>query len=94
MNRSLSETASLLGLRKLTLRQKLITLKLLTPQGEIAPKYRERGLLIADARSYWNTGKNGWKHYSVILVTEKGLDVIAGKLGMEIRRMPQKDSAA
>lgn len=92
-DRDLGQVASLFGLRKLTLMQKLRAEKILIETNEIAAKYRERGLLYADARQYWHEGIQGWKHYSIVMVTEAGVSFIAGLLGIKPARQKPRETA-
>lgn len=94
MHRNLAETATLLGMGKLKLRTRLKQLGVLTEDGSIEPKYRERGLLFADQRAYFHHGIQDWRHYSVVMVTERGVDFLARTLGIEVRRMPPTSATA
>lgn len=93
MNRTLDETAAILGLKPRAFRNRLRELRILTEGGDLASQHRERGYLFSDPRSHWNPKIQQYRHYAVVLVKEQGVDWLAKQLNITINRQ-QKDSAA
>lgn len=91
MNRTLDETAAVLGLKPRKLREQLRTLRVLTQNGDLASRYRLGGNLFSDPRSVRIGTTNRYKHYAVVMVTEAGVQWLAKKLDIAITH---KDAAA
>lgn len=91
MNRTLDQTAAVLGLRPRAFRIKLRELGVLTESGDLASAHRERGHLFSDTRSRWNPAIGKHTHYAVVMVKDTGIEWIAKKLGINITK---KDTAA
>lgn len=91
MNRTLDQTAALLGLKPRAFRTRLRELGVLNSSGDLASAHRERGYLFSDPRSRWNPTLHNYAHYSVVLVKEVGVEWIAKKLDIAITK---KDAAA
>jgi hypothetical protein len=91
MNRTLAETAAVLGLKPRAFRTRLRELGILNSSGDLASQYRDRGHLYSDPRSTLIPSLNKCRHYSVVMVKEGGVDWLAKKLGITITR---KDAAA
>ncbi|MBA4287522.1 MULTISPECIES: phage antirepressor KilAC domain-containing protein [unclassified Pseudomonas] len=92
-NRTLDETAAVLGLKPRKFRTRLRELKVLTQSGDLASQHRDRGYLFSDTRSRWNDHIRGYSHYAVVMVTEKGVEWLAKQLGIGIKAQ-NKDAAA
>lgn len=91
MNRTLDETAALLGLKPRAFRAKLRELHVLAADGTLASHHRDLGNLYSDPRSV-QIGKTGQvRHYAVVMVTETGVQYLAKKLGITIAN---KEAAA
>ncbi|MCO7610942.1 MULTISPECIES: phage antirepressor KilAC domain-containing protein [Pseudomonas] len=91
MNRTLDETAALLGLKPRAFRSKLRELRVLAKDGTLASHHRDQGHLYSDPRSV-QIGKSGqYKHYAVVMVTESGVQYLAKKLDITIAN---KEAAA
>jgi hypothetical protein len=91
MNRTLDETAAVLGLKPRKLREQLRSLRVLTQSGDLASHHRGGGNLFSDPRSVQIGTTNRYKHYAVVMVTEAGVPWLAKKLGIAITH---KDAAA
>ncbi|URN86305.1 MAG: phage antirepressor KilAC domain-containing protein [Pseudomonas protegens] len=91
MNRTLDETAAVLGIKPRAFRAQLRELRILSKDGDLASHHRDQGHLFSDPRSV-QIGKTGrYKHYAVVMVTEAGVTWLAKKLGITITN---KDAAA
>ena len=90
-NRTLDETAALLGLKPRAFRARLRELNILNSSGDLASQHRDRGYLFSDPRSTVIPGINKLRHYAVVMVKEEGIDWLAKKLGITITN---KDAAA
>ena len=84
MNRTLDETAAVLGLKPRAFRTRLRELGILNSSGELASQHRDRGYLYSDPRSTLIPSLNKCRHYSVVIVKEAGVDFLAKKLGITI----------
>ena len=91
MNRTLDETAAVLGLKPRSFRTRLRELGVLTNNGELASKHRDRGYLFSDPRSTWVPAIKQHRHYAVVMVKEAGVEWVAKKLNIIITH---KDAAA
>ncbi|MNR18697.1 hypothetical protein D3C85_1354380 [compost metagenome] len=91
MNRTLEETAAVLGLKPRVFRTRLRELGILNTSGDLASQHRDRGYLYSDPRSTFIRSINKYRHYAVIMVKEEGVDWLAKKLGITITK---KDAAA
>jgi len=91
MNRTLDQTAALLGLKPRAFRTRLRELGVLNSSGDLASAYRERGLLFSDPRIRWNPTIGKPVHYAVVMVKEDGVEWIAKKMNIAINK---KDDAA
>lgn len=94
MNRNIRESARVLGVRESDLRTHLQDTKVLNDDGTLAARYIGRGHLFMDPRQRWNDRLNKYVHYSVLMVTEAGIDWLAGRLGVSITTTSHKDDAA
>lgn len=90
-NRTLDETAALLGLKPRAFRTRLRELGILNSSGDLASRYRDRGYLFSDPRITLIPPHHKPRHYSVVMVKEDGVDWLAKKLGITITK---KDAAA
>jgi hypothetical protein len=93
MNRTLDETAAVLGLRPRAFRTRLRELRILTAAGDLASQHRENGYLFSDPRSRWNPKIRQYSHYAVVMVKEAGIDWLAKQLGITVTAH-KKDTAA
>lgn len=93
MNRTLDQTAALLGLKPRTLRTRLRELRVLNADGTLAIQHRDRGYLYSDARSHWNESIRKYRHYAVVMVKEPGVAWLAKQLNIPLTHHG-KDSAA
>ncbi|MGO4364498.1 hypothetical protein [Pseudomonas sp. PAB10] len=91
MNRTLDETAAVLGIKPRAFRTRLRELGILNSSGDLASQHRDRGYLYSDPRSTLIPSINKCRHYSVVMVKEEGIDWIAKKLNITITN---KDAAA
>jgi hypothetical protein len=91
MNRTLDETAAVLGLKPRAFRTSLRELGILTTSGDLATKHRDRGYLFSDPRSTWVPAISQYRHYAVVMVKEAGIEWVAKKLNITITH---KDAAA
>lgn len=90
-NRTLDETAALLGLKPRAFRTRLRELGILNSSGDLASQHRDRGYLYSDPRSTLIPSLNKCRHYSMVMVKEEGVEWLAKKLGIAITK---KDAAA
>lgn len=93
MNRTLDQTAALLGLKPRALRARLRELRILTAGGDLASQHRDKGYLYSDPRSHWNPSIQQYRHYAVVMVKEPGVAWLAKQLDIPLTRQG-KDSAA
>lgn len=91
MNRTLDQTAALLGLKPRAFRIRLRELGVLDSSGDLASAHRDRGYLFSDPRSRWNPSIGKPVHYAVVMVKEAGIEWLAKKLDITITR---KDKTA
>ncbi|CAH0154224.1 hypothetical protein [Pseudomonas mediterranea] len=91
MNRTLDQTAALLGLKPRAFRIRLRELGVLNSSGDLASAHRDRGYLFSDPRSRWNPAIGKPVHYAVVMVKEAGIEWLAKKLDITITR---KDKTA
>lgn len=94
MNYSVKEAAQLLGIREGALRAWLREKGHLNKDGSLAAKHVGGTLLHTDARVTQPKQLGHRKHYAVVKVTPAGIDWLAKQLGIVIKEVPQKDSAA
>jgi len=93
MNRTLDQTAALLGLKARALRTRLRELRILNADGTLASQHRDKGYLYSDPRSHWNPSIRQYRHYAVVMVKESGIAWLAKQLGITLTQQG-KDSAA
>lgn len=93
MHRTIREAAQVLGVAESALREHLRKTKALNHDGTLAARHIGGGKLFMDPRVA-NPKPGFRKHYAVLMVTEAGIDWLAKQMGIEIKEMPQKDSAA
>lgn len=94
MNRTLNQTAQVLGVRETALRAWLREKGHLNKDGSLAAKHVGAGKLFMEPR-VTRPKKLGYrKHYAVLMVTEGGIDWLAKQMRIEIKEVPQKDNAA
>lgn len=91
MNRTLDQTAALLGLKARTFRSNLRDLRILMRNGDLSSHHRDGGYLFSDPRSVQIGNTRRLKHYAVVMVTEAGVQWLAKKLEIVIT---DKDAAA
>ena len=91
MNRTLDETAAVLGLKPRAFRTRLRELGILNSSGDLASQHRDRGYLFSDPRTTLIPSLNKCRHYSVVMVKDDGVTWLAKKLGITITH---KDAAA
>jgi hypothetical protein len=91
MNRTLDQTAAVLGIKPRAFRAKLRDLRILTKDGDLASHHRDGGHLFSDPRSVQIGKTTRLKHYAVVMVTEAGVHWLAKKLDITITN---KDAAA
>jgi phage antirepressor YoqD-like protein len=84
VNRTLDQTATVLGLKPRAFRTRLRELRILTNDGDLASHHRDRGYLFSDPRSAQIGNTTRYKHYAVVMVTEAGVQWLAKKLGITI----------
>ena len=94
MNRTIREAAQVLGIRERALRDHLRNTKALNKDGSLAAMHIGRGHLFMDPRSRWNEQFKQYSHYSVVMVTEAGIDWLAKQLGVTVTITKHKDAAA
>ena len=91
MNRTLDQTALLLGMKPRAFRTKLRELGVLTDNGDLASAHLERGYLFSETRSRWNTSIGKHTCYAVVMVKDAGIEWIAKTLGID--SSSKKDAA-
>lgn len=91
MNRDLDQAAAVLGIGPRKLRRRLREMGVIDHEGKLASAYRDQGNLYVDTRQRWNPSIGNWTSYGVIMSTERGIEWLAGQLGITITR---KDAAA
>jgi hypothetical protein len=91
MNRTLDETAAVLGIKPRAFRTRLRELGILNSSGDLASQHRDRGCLYSAPRVRWNPTIGKPVHYAVVMVKEEGVSWLAKKLGITITH---KDAAA
>lgn len=94
MNRTVKEAAQVLGITEAALRKHLRERNALNRDGTLAAKHHNGGHLFMQPRVTTLKRSNIRKHYAVLMVTEAGIDWLAKQLGIEIKEIPQKESAA
>ena len=94
MNRTVKEAAQVLGITENTLRAWLRRSGALNNDGSLAARHINGGNLYMEARVTQPTHLGHRKHYAVLKVTEQGIDWLAAQMGIEIKEIPQKDTAA
>jgi hypothetical protein len=91
VNRTLDQTATVLGLKPRAFRTKLRELHILTKDGDLASHHRDRGYLFSDPRSVQIGNTNRYRQYAVVMVKEEGVEWLTKKLRITITN---KDAAA
>ena len=91
MNRTLDQTAAVLGIKPRAFRTRLRELGILNSSGDLASQYRDQGRLYSDPRVRWNPTIGKPIHYAVVMVKEEGVKGIAQKLNITVTH---KDAAA
>jgi hypothetical protein len=94
MNRTLNQAAQVLGIRETALRAWLRDQGHLNKDGTLAAKHVGAGNLFMEPRVTQPKQLGYRKHYAVLMVTERGIDWLAAQMGIEIKEIPQKDTAA
>ena len=94
MNRTVKEAAQVLGIRESALRAWLNTSGALNRDGSLAARHIGGGNLFMEPRVTHPRHLGHRRHYAVLKVTEQGIDWLAAQLRIEIKEVPQKDSAA
>lgn len=94
MNRTIRDAASVLGLGEHALRARLRADKVLNQDGTLAAQHIGKGHLFMDPRATWNKQTGRYRHYSVVMVTEAGIDWLAKRLGISITVTQHKDHVA
>lgn len=94
MNRTIKEAAQVLGIREAALREHLVNTKALNHDRTLAARHIGGGHLFMEPRVTQPKQLGMRKHYAVLMVTEAGIDWLAKQLGIAIKEMPQKDTAA
>lgn len=94
MNRTLNQAAQVLGIRETALRAWLRDQGHLNKDGTLAAKHVCAGKLFMEPRVTQPKQLGHRKHYAVLMVTERGIDWLAAQMGIEIKEIPQKDTAA
>lgn len=94
MNRTIREAASVLGVRESDLRKHLQDTKALNKDGTLAAQHVGCGRLFMDPRQRWSKPLRKYVHYAVLMVTEAGIDWLAGRLEVSITTTSHKDDAA
>lgn len=84
MNRTLDQTAAVLGIKPRAFRTRLRELHILTSDGDLASHHRDRGYLFSDPRSVQIGKTNRYRHYAVVMVKECGVEWLAKKLNITI----------
>lgn len=94
MNRTLNQAAQVLGIREPALRAWLRDQGHLNKDGTLAAKHIGAGNLFMEPRVTQPKHLGHRKHYTVLMVTERGIDWLAKQMRIEIKEIPQKDTAA
>ncbi|WP_347505483.1 phage antirepressor KilAC domain-containing protein [Pseudomonas anguilliseptica] len=94
MNRTLNQAAQVLGIRETALRVWLRDQGHLNKDGTLAAKHVGAGKLFMEPRVTQPKQLGHRKHYAVLMVTKRGIDWLAAQMGIEIKEIPQKDTAA
>ena len=94
MNRTAKEAAHVLGISENALRAWLRINGALNNDGSLSAKHVGGGNLFMEPRATQLPHLGRRKHYAVLKVTEQGIDWLAKRMGIEIKEVPQKDSAA
>lgn len=94
MNRTLNQAAQVLAIRETELRAWLREKGHLNKDGTLAAKHVGGGNLFMEPRVTQPKQLGHRKHYAVLMVTERGIDWLAAQMGIEIKEIPQKDTAA
>lgn len=94
MNRTLNQAAQVLAIRETALRAWLRDQGHLNKDGTLAAKHVGAGNLFMEPRVTQPKQLGHRKHYAVLMVTERGIDWLAAQMGIEIKEIPQKDTAA
>lgn len=94
MNRTLNQAAQVMGIRETALRAWLRDQGHLNKDGTLAAKHVGAGKLFMEPRVTQPKQLGHRKHYAVLMVTERGIDWLAAQMGIEIKEIPQKDTAA
>lgn len=94
MNRTLNQAAQVLGIRENALRNWLREQGHLNKDGTLAAKHIGGGNLFMEPRVTEPKHLGHRKHYAVLKVTEIGIDWLAKQMRIEIKEVPQRDTAA
>lgn len=94
MNRTLNQAAQVLGIRENALRAWLRAQGHLNKDGTLAARHIGGGNLFMEPRVTQPKHLGHRKHYAVLKVTERGIDWLAKQMGIAIKEIPQKDTAA
>lgn len=97
MNRTIRQAALVLGIAEPALRKHLRDTKAVNRDGTLAARHHNGGKLFMEPRVTQVKPANRapiTKHYAVLMVTEAGIDWLAAQMGIEIKEIPQKESAA
>ena len=97
MNRTVKEAAQVLGITEPALRKHLRASNALNRDGTVAARHHNGGKLFMEPRVTQVKPANRapiTKHYAVLMVTEAGIDWLAKQMGIAIKEIPQKESAA
>lgn len=94
MNRTLNQAAQVLGIRETSLRTWLRDQGHLNKDGTLAAKHIGAGNLFMEPRVTQPKQLGYRKHYAVLMVTGRGIDWLAQQMGIEIKEIQQKESAA
>lgn len=94
MNRTLNQAAQVLGIRENALRNWLREQGHLNKDGTLAAKHIGGGNLFMEPRVTELKHLGHRKHYVVLKVTEIGIDWLAKQMRIEIKEVPQRDTAA
>lgn len=84
MNRTLSESAAVLGIKPGVLRKRLRERRILTESGDLASHHRDKGYLFVDTRSRWNPHLHRYSYYGVVMVKEQGIEWLAKQLAITV----------
>lgn len=94
MNRTIREAAQVLGIAEPALRKHLRDSNAVNRDGSLAASHHGRGNLFMQPRVTTPKALGRPKHYAVLMVTEAGIDWLAEQMRIEIKEIPQKDTAA